>query len=245
MRRLLPEPGQTTVDELLADYRPFDQSRGDRPFVAANMITTLDGRASVRGRSKDLGSEVDSEFLIKLRRRFDAVMVGAGTIRAERYGRIVRDPEARAERERAGLSADPLAVIVSGSLDLPFDAPIFTCGAGRVLIFTSSRDQPPETATVVECERTEGPVAIEDLLRKLAEEYGVRALLCEGGPQLFGQLEAADAVDDLFLTSSPELIGGEPSPRILEGTLGEPRRKSLEELLEHEGELFARYRPRR
>ncbi len=245
MRRLLPEPGQTTVDELLADYRPFDQSRGDRPFVAANMITTLDGRASVRGRSKDLGSEVDSEFLIKLRRRFDAVMVGAGTIRAERYGRIVRDPEARAERERAGLSADPLAVIVSGSLDLPFDAPIFTCGAGRVLIFTSSRDQPPETATVVECERTEGPVAIPDLLRKLAQKYGVRALLCEGGPQLFGQLEAADAVDDLFLTSSPELIGGEPSPRILEGALGEPRRKSLEELLEHEGELFARYRPRR
>ncbi len=245
MRRLLPEPGQTTVDELLADYRPFDESRGDRPFVAANMITTLDGRASVRGRSKDLGSEVDSEFLIKLRRRFDAVMVGAGTIRAERYGRIVRDPEARAERERAGLSADPLAVIVSGSLDLPFDAPIFTCGAGRVLIFTNSRDQPPETATAVECERTEGPIAIRELLGKLAEQYEVRALLCEGGPHLFGQLEAADAVDDLFLTSSPELIGGEPSPRILEGALGEPRRKSLEELLEHEGELFARYRPRR
>ena len=245
MRRLLPEPGQTTVDELLADYRPFEKTRVDRPFVAANMITTLDGRASVHGRSKDLGSEIDSEFLIKLRRRFDAVMVGAGTIRAERYGRIVRDPEARAARERAGLSADPLAVIVSGSLDLPFDAPIFTCGAGRVLIFTSSRDQPPQTATAVECERSQGPISVPALLAKLVNGHGVRALLCEGGPHLFGQLEAADAVDDLFLTSSPELVGGGPSPRILEGDLGEPRRKNLEELLEHEGELFARYRPRR
>lgn len=245
MRRLLPEPGPTSVDELLESYDPVEQAEADRPFVAANMITTLDGRASVRGRSKDLGSDLDSEFLLKLRHRFDAVMAGAGTIRAERYGRIVRDSEARAHRERRGLSPDPLAVIVSGRLELPFDAPIFTCGAGRVVIFTSSSAELPETATEVELERTDGPIQISSVLRKLRHDYGIRALLCEGGPHLYGQLEAADAVDDLFLTSSPELIGGEPSPRILEGALGEPRRKRLEELLEQDGELFARYRPRR
>ena|GEM_PF-2455441 len=61
----------------------------------------------------------------------------------------------------------------------------------------------------------------------------------------FGQLEAADAVDDLFLTISPELVGGQPSPRILEGTLSDPRSKRLTELLECGGELFARYQPRR
>ena len=245
MRRLLPEPGQTTVDELLAEYRPFEQAHPDRPFVAANMITTLDGRASVHGRSKDLGSDVDSEFLLKLRHRFDAVMVGAGTIRAERYGRIVKDAEARARRKGLGLSADPLAVIVSGSFDLPFDAPIFTCGAGRILVFTSSSEAAPETATQLDIERVDGAIEVSSVLRHLKRECGVRAVLCEGGPHLFGQLEAADAVDELFLTSSPELVGGEPSPRILEGALGEPRRKRLEELLEHEGELFARYRPRR
>jgi riboflavin-specific deaminase-like protein len=245
MRRLLPEPGPTSVNELLADYRPFEHPHPTRPFVAANMITTLDGRASVRGRSKDLGSEVDSEFLLKLRHRFDAIMVGAGTIRAERYGRIVKDPAARARREQIGLPADPLAVIISGRLDLPFDAPIFTCGSGRILVFTSSDAPLPETATSLSVERIDGEISIEPVLLHLRKNHGVRAVLCEGGPHLYGQLEAADVVDDLFLTTSPELVGGEPSPRILEGNLAEPRRKQLEELLEHEGELFARYRPRR
>jgi riboflavin biosynthesis pyrimidine reductase len=245
MRRLLPEPGETSVDELTDGYRPFENPLPGRPFVAANMITTLDGRASIRGRSKDLGSEVDSELLLKLRRRFDAVMVGAGTIRAERYGRIVNDAGGREQRERAGLTPDPLAVIVSGSLNLPFDAPIFTCGGGEVLIFTSSDRPVPETATPLSVERVEGAVSIEEVLLYLREKRAVRAVLCEGGPRLYGQLEAADAVDDLFLTISPEMVGGAPSPRILEGALADPKKKRLEVLLEHEGELFARYRPRR
>jgi len=245
MRRLLPEPGKTSVDELMDGYRPFESPPGDRPFVAVNMITTLDGRASIHGRSKDLGGEVDSELLLKLRRRFDAVMVGAGTIRAERYGRIVRDAAARSQREQIGLAPDPLAVIVSGSLDLPFDAPIFTCGAGEILIFTRSERSVPETATPLRIERVDGPVSVENVLLHLRGHCGVRAVLCEGGPQLFGQLEAAGIVDDLFLTISPELVGGEPSPRILEGALVSPKKKRLEALLEHEGELFARYVPRR
>ncbi len=220
MRRLLPEAGEVTVDQLLDGYRPFDSPPEDRPFVAANMITTLDGRASLSGRSKDLGSEVDSEFLVKLRRRFDAVMIGSGTMRAERYGRIVRDPEARAARERIGLSHDPLAVIVSGSLDLPWDAPLFTEGAGRVLIFTDSEESPPETETETGLVRSSGPVEVEAVLRNLRQEQGINAVLCEGGPHLLGQLEAAKAVDDLFLTIWPQLVGGEPSPRILEGAPG-------------------------
>ena len=245
MRQLLPEPGETSVDQLMDGYRPFDSPLADRPFVAVNMVTTLDGRASIRGRSKDLGSEVDSELLLKLRRRFDAVMVGAGTIRAERYGRIVKDSAARSQREQIGLAPDPLAVIISGRLDLPFDAPIFTCGAGRVLVFTRSDDPVPETETPLQIERVDGPVSVGNVLRHLRHDRGVRAVLCEGGPHLYGQLEAAGTVDDLFLTISPELVGGEPSPRILEGALVGPKKKRLEALLEHEGELFARYVPLR
>jgi riboflavin biosynthesis pyrimidine reductase len=139
------------------------------------------------------------------------------------------------------LPHDPLAVIVSGSMDLPFDAPLFTDGGGRVLIFTENPDPPPETATSLSVVRSEGPIDIRLVLRHLRHELGTRAVLCEGGPILLGQLEAAAAVDDLFLTISPELVGGGASPRILEGVLEEPRRKKLEQLLEHDGELFARY----
>jgi riboflavin biosynthesis pyrimidine reductase len=209
------------------------------------MITTLDGRASIQGRSKELGSSTDSEFLIRLRRRFDAVMIGGGTMRAERYGRIVRDPAARARREAAGLAADPLAVIVSGTMDLPFDAPLFTDGHGEVLIFTSGDRSLPPTATPTTVIRSDGPVKVAEVLTRLHRDHGVRALLCEGGPSLFGQLEANGMVDHFFLTISPELVGGDPSPRILEGALPGPSAKQLDHLLEEDGELFARFSPRR
>ena len=86
-------------------------------------------------------------MLVGLRTRVDAVMIGAGTMRAERYGRVVGDPAKRERRERDGLAPDPLMVIVSGRLDLPWDAPLFTEGHGQVLIVTASDGQPAETAT--------------------------------------------------------------------------------------------------
>ena len=71
-------------------------------------------------------------------------------MRAERYGRVVADPAKRKKREELGLSPDPLMAIVSGRLDLPWDAPLFTEGVGRILIFTASDEQPPDTETEVE-----------------------------------------------------------------------------------------------
>lgn len=244
MRRLLPEPGATGPTAELAEYRPFDSPRSDRPFVAVNMITTLDGRAAIDGRSKGLGKGADTEFLLELRTRFDAVMVGAGTIRAERYGRIITDPQARARRERIGLPHDPLAVIVSGRLDLPFDAPLFTCGGGRILIFTNNPGPRPKTATPLRMVSVEGEIRQPEVLRHLRQERGVRALLCEGGPHLFAQLAADDLVDELFLTITPTLAGGD-APRIIEGPLGSPRELELVSLTEAGDELFARYRPAR
>ena len=70
-------------------------------------------------------------MLVALRTRVDAVMIGAGTMRVERYGRAVSDPAKRQRRERDGLAHDPLMVIVSGRLDLPWEAPVFTEGGGR------------------------------------------------------------------------------------------------------------------
>ena len=85
MRRLLPDPGPTSVSEQLEKYRPWEQAHEDRPFVAMNFAVTLDGRASIGGVSGPIGSETDTAMLAGLRTRFDAVMIGAGTKRAERY----------------------------------------------------------------------------------------------------------------------------------------------------------------
>ena len=84
-------------------------------------------------------------MLVGLRTRVDAVMIGAGTMRAERYGRIIGDPAKRELRERDGLAPDPLVVIVSGRLDLPWDAPLFTDPDGPVVICTAAAADPPPT----------------------------------------------------------------------------------------------------
>lgn len=241
MRRLLPDPGPTTVEEQLDSYRPWEQEREGRPFVAVNFAATVDGRATIGGVSGPIGSATDTAMLAGLRRRFDAVMIGAGTMRAERYGRPVASQAKRERRERLGLPHDPLMVIVSGRLDLPWDAPLFTEGGGRVLVFTASGAEPPATATPLRVVRHEGAVDVAAALSHLRDERGVRALLCEGGPHLHAQLQAAALVDDLFLTTAPKLSGG-GAPRILEGEqLPAVAELELAWLLEQDGELFARY----
>jgi riboflavin-specific deaminase-like protein len=244
VRRLLPDPGETTVEEQLGSYRPWEEPREERPYVAMNFAATVDGRAAIGGRSGPIGSATDTAMLVGLRGRFDAVMIGAGTMRAERYGRPLADQERRERRERLGLPHDPLTVIVSGRLDLPWDAPLFTEGAGRVLVFTASETEPPEVATSLRVVRHEGgAVDLAEALRHLRRERGVRALLSEGGPRLHAQLQAASLVDDLFLTIAPKLAGGE-APRIVEGALPGIAPLELAWLLEEDGELFARYRRR-
>lgn len=240
MRRLLPDPGPTTVSEQLETYRPWEEAREDRPLVAMNFVATVDGRATIEGRSGPIGSDADTEMLAKLRTRFDALMIGAGTMRVERYGRLVSKPETRERRERDGLPPEPLMVLVSGRLDLPWDAPLFSEG-GEVLIFTSSEAEPPQTASSVEVVRHPGAVDLAEAVRHLRRERGVRALLSEGGPHLHEQMQADGLVDDLFLTIAPKLSGGE-APRIVEGPLPGVMELRLAWLLERDGELFARYR---
>jgi riboflavin biosynthesis pyrimidine reductase len=223
MRRLLPDPRPTSVSEQLETYRPWEEAGEERPLVAVNFAATVDGHAAIGGRSGPIGSETDTEMLVGLRSRFEAVMIGAGTMRAERYGPMER-----------------LLVLVSGRLDLPWEASLFA-EPGEVLVFTASAAEPPETVANLEVVRQEGAVNLREALRHLRQERGIRALLSEGGPHLHAQLQAEGLADDLFLTIAPKLSGGE-GPRILEGPLPGVIGLELAWLLEHNGELFARYR---
>jgi 5-amino-6-(5-phosphoribosylamino)uracil reductase len=224
MRRLLPDPGPTTVSEQLETYRPGEEAGEERPLVGMNFAATVDGRATIDGRSGPIGSKTDTEMLVGLRKRFEAVMIGAGTMRVERYGPM-----------------EPLLVLVSGRLDLPWDAPVFAEAGEEVVIFTASEAEPPETAATVEVVRHEGAVNLGQALAHLRRERGIRTLLSEGGPHLHAQMQADGLVEDLFLTIAPKLAGGE-APRIIEGSLPGVAGLELAWLLEEDGELFARYR---
>ena len=96
LRRLLPSGEPATVEEIVEGLGLRDRAAAlaGRPYVMLNMVSTADGRASIGGRSGPIGNRADRELFHGLRSTVDAVMVGAGTVRMERYGRIV--PRSRA-----------------------------------------------------------------------------------------------------------------------------------------------------
>lgn len=244
MRRLLPEPAtDVTVPELVADLRPSDSPHDDRPYLITNFALTLDGRTTIGGVSGPIGTKRDTQMLVALRTKVDAVMIGAGTMRSECYGRVLADPAKRERREEQGLPHDPLMVLVSGRLDLPWEAPLFTGGGGEVLIFTASDRDAPATATPVELVRTEGMVDLTAALAHLRTERGVRSVLSEGGPHLNAQLVQAGLVDEMFVTHAPKLAGGE-GPGLVAGLPEAERPLDLVWLVvePESDELFARYR---
>jgi riboflavin-specific deaminase-like protein len=242
VRRLLPDVAETTVAEQVAALDLVAQAHDTRPYVITNFALTLDGHATIGGRSGAIGSATDTAMLVALRTRVDAVMIGAGTMRAENYGRPVSDPVKRERRERDGLAADPLMVVVSGRLDLPWDAPLFTEGHGEVLIATNSDEEPPATETPVGVFRQPDDLDLSALLGHLRAERGVRALLCEGGPRLHGQLVEEGLLDELFVTHAPKLAGG-VGPGLVSQLAEAEHRLELGWLLADvgTGELFARY----
>jgi riboflavin-specific deaminase-like protein len=250
LRRLLPPGDPVTVAEIvenLASHEPAD-APAQRPYLVLNMVSTADGRASIGGRSGPIGNRADRELFHGLRSVVDAVMAGAGTVRAERYGRIVPDESRRRARLARGLSAEPLACIVSGRLELPADLPLLAEPAARVAILTQSAASIPEHAAHVDYIRTarEGTLDLETALAELHERFAVRTLLCEGGPHLNAQLLAAGLVDELFLCVAPLLAGGDPvageTLRILAGIdLDPPVELRLIGALESDSHLFLRY----
>jgi riboflavin-specific deaminase-like protein len=242
VRRVVPDCAETTIGEQVAALDLVAQAHADRPYLITNFALTLDGHATISGRSGPIGSAVDTAMLVGLRTRVDALMIGAGTMRAERYGRIVGDPAKRRQRVREGLSEYPLMVIVSGRLELPWDAQLFTDGEGEVVIATASREDPPETQTPVDVIRYDDRVDLAALLAHLRNERGVRALLCEGGPRLHGELIDANLVDEMFVTHASKLAGGVGAGLVSELSEG-VRDLDLGWLLAEDstGELFARY----
>jgi len=242
LRRLHPDVAEVSVAEALD--RPGFGSRApaQRPFVAANMVVSVDGRAAVHGRSGPLGSEADRALFHGLRARVDAVLVGTGTLRAERYGRLVRDPEARAARAAAGLAADPLVCVISRSLDVPVDIPLFQEPAQTVVVYTASGAPLPPCPAAIHLNAMGPGLTPAGALADLRRTHGVRSVLCEGGPRLLGALLADGLVDELFLTVSPLATGQPAEPRIVEGA-GLPAGVALElcSVLEAEGSLFLRY----
>lgn len=219
-----------------------------RPYTILNMASTVDGRASIGGRSGPIGDRADRELFHALRATVDAVMAGAGTVRVERYGRIIANADTRRRRGQQGLSEEPLACIVSGRLSLAPDTPLLNEPEAGVVVITPSQSSLPELPAQIDYVRArrDGLLDLPAAMAELSERLGVRTLLCEGGPHLNGQLLLAGLVDELFLSFSPKLAGGEDATgealRIVAGAeFARPLELRLLGVLESASSLFLRY----
>ena len=239
-----PERRRTSPEELASGMRLAELAPPGRPWLGLNMVSSLDGKATIEWRTKGLSSELDRRLFHHLRTQADAVMVGAGTVRGERYGRMTKSEELREKRVAEGLASDPVAVIVSGRLDLPVDLPILNEPEQRVVIATGSDATLPGLGAQVEYARVGDD--LPRLLADLEEAHGVRSVLCEGGPTLNSYLFAAGLVDELFLSLSPKVAGGAAALTIVAGReLVEPAELELVSVAEGDGDLFTRWRVRR
>ena len=237
VERLHPPGPPAEVDELLAGLRPWERAPAGRPLVMVNMVQTADGLITIGGKSGPIGGPGDHAMFHGLRSVVDAILVGTGTLRAERYGRMIRRPERRALRASLGLEEDPVAILITQSGDLPWDAPLFQEPLQRVVI--AGPCSPPPVAAQVTVIESRSPA---DALRAVRKEFGVRAVLCEGGPTLNRALLGEGVLDELFLTLAPKLGGDDEALRILSGeTLASPVEMELLHVLRHDGELYLRY----
>jgi riboflavin biosynthesis pyrimidine reductase len=223
-RHLLPAGAETDARGYVESLE-LHPRHDDRPYVLANFVASVDGHATVDQRSRKLSGSGDREMFYALRERVDAVLAGPRTLAAEHYKRMLPSEERRARRLAAGRPAEPLAVTVSRSGQIPRDIPLFADAPDRIVVF-------------------EGPdTELSHMLHTLRSHHNVRTLLCEGGPTLFGALLAEELVDELFLTLAPTLVGGASGPAVVSGPpLEVPAALELAATLERDGTLFLRYK---
>jgi riboflavin biosynthesis pyrimidine reductase len=247
MRLLVP--GRTGLDPfteldsegLAAAYRPPSPA-----WLRANMVTTLDGAATgPDGRSGTINTDADHVVFELLRALSHCVVVGAGTVRAERYPALSVDPALAALREDEGLPEPLPLVVVSNSGDVPDSVRPFTDGSVLLAVPAGARGLDAARAAL-------GPDHVlvhgQDRVDLVSLVAGLHArgwtrVHTEGGPALLGSLLAAGVVDELCFTVTPAVVaGGAPRP-----VSGPPLDVDLElaVLVEQDATLLGRWTVRR
>jgi riboflavin biosynthesis pyrimidine reductase len=235
------------VPDLLIPYRRVERAaRSDRPWVLANMVGGLDGSAAVSGRVGALSRAADAQLFRELRSVADVVLVGAETVRRERYGPVRLSDALQTDRSAAGRAALPPVAVVSRAGVFDWSIPLFADSgpAVRPLIVTCSGGAPgrlEEAARHAEVlVAGEESVDLASALRRLRDR-GADVVLCEGGPTLLGELVAAGLLDELCLTITP-VMGGDPLPlSIAPKGAGLARFGLSHALVDDDGTLFLRY----
>jgi riboflavin biosynthesis pyrimidine reductase len=208
-------------DALTAEVPAFSRrAADDLPAIAINMVTSVDGGTTLGGRVGRLTGPADQGLLRRLREEADAVLVGAATVRAEGYSRLLRD-DVRERRARERGAAEPVLAVVSRDANLGPGSPALREAPGPLVFLTSEGAMLPEAEREVLALRSPGPpnepVPLRPLLTRLRAEHGVERVICEGGGMLNGALLAEGVVGELFVAVSPMIAREPTSPPLVAG----------------------------
>jgi riboflavin biosynthesis pyrimidine reductase len=220
----------------------------DGRWLRANMVATADGAASLNGVTQGISSDTDRRVFALLRTLCDVILVGASTVREEKY-KPAR-PQELWSHLREGRPPTPPIAVVTGRLDLDPDSPLITAApayARTIVITTASapaarRDQLGRHAEIIIA--GQDTVDLRTAVDALAER-GHRRMLAEGGPHLLAQLVEAGLLDELCLTIGPQMAGP-GADRIVAGAgtgsgFSGPLPLRLAHVLEDQGFLLCRY----
>ena len=232
-----PPPESVTT---LASYYRNEAARAGA-VLRANMVTSADGAVSIDGRSGGLSGPADRMLFTVLRSLADLILVGAGTVRAERYGPV------RPEQIWMGLRPPgapvPAIAVVSGRLNLDPECTLLAAAEVPTIVITTAaapadkRAVLARRARVIEAgqDRVDFAAAVSAL-----RGFGYASILTEGGPTLLGHLAEAGLLDELCLTTSPVLAAGQ-SGRIVLAPSVIAARLALAHVLTDDGFVFSRY----
>jgi 2,5-diamino-6-(ribosylamino)-4(3H)-pyrimidinone 5'-phosphate reductase len=199
----------------------------ERPRVLMNFATSIDGKIALaphlRKRPFTMSrGKTDHERMRELRSVADAILIGAGNLRIDDPDLALSSAEREARRARG--ERQPYRAVVTRRGDgVTPDRRMFDASLGGPSVVLHSEQMPgalrerlAAVATLVEL--GENGVDVRRMLAWMTRELGVRTLLCEGGGILASELFRARAVDELYVTLVPRVLGGADAPTLVEGS---------------------------
>lgn len=215
------------------------------PYVLLSAAVSLDGCLDDTGPERLLlSSPADFDRVDEVRASVDAILIGAGTIRADNPRLLVNSPERRAARVAQGKAEYPLKVTVSGSGDLDPDANFWHTGGDKLLATT---DKGAERARALGLAADIVPLGTDldwrGLLEHLHDVRGVRRLMVEGGGTVHTQLLQQGLADELQLVLAPLFVGDPDAPRLFGPGAYQDGRLRLVETRRIEDVVLMRYEP--
>ncbi|RZS43641.1 riboflavin biosynthesis pyrimidine reductase [Herbihabitans rhizosphaerae] len=245
MRQLWPEPLDEVDDTHLEKLYAYPENLV-RPWIQVNFVSSTDGAVTAEGRSEGLSGPADQRIFRFGRDLCDVVLVGAGTATVEGYRGIGVSGVRGERRARLGLAPVPPIAVVSARGTIAPDAPLITDTEVPTIVITSAAAPKGRRAALADAGADvvvagDDGVHLPTAMDALAER-GLLRVCCEGGPRLFGTMIADGLVDQLCLTVSPLITGGDAS-RIAVGPLSERALElDLASVLTEDGFLMLRYR---